>query len=162
MSASLWDSSLGSFADDVAGRQPAPAGVATSVVAAALGVSLLLKTLEIRGVRPDLRQAAREVAARLRAAADADCAAIRASLRSQDAIDVPLRAARAVLEGLDLCTQAAPSISGLLAADLRAGRELLLGSARAILTCIDANLEKQPSAEVAAEVAGLRAQLLGC
>jgi len=159
MNASLWDLPLGSVADDVAGRQPAPAGVASASIAATLGVSLLIKTLEIRGQRVDLSSAAREIGAELRAAADADCEAIRGSLQSPEAMSVPLRAARAAIRALDLCNEAAPSVSGLLAADLRAGRELLAGAARAILTCIDANLEKRPSAETAREVSALRARI---
>jgi formiminotetrahydrofolate cyclodeaminase len=159
MNASLWDTPLGAVTDDVAGAQPAPAGVAAAAIAATLGVSLLIKTLEISGQRPDLRSAAHQIAVELRAAADADCTAIRASLRSPEAMSVPLQAAQAAIRGLALCTEAEPLISGLLAADLRAGRELLFGSALAILTCIDANLDKRPSAETAAEVASLRAFL---
>src|SRR6185295_7050415 len=97
MNASLWDSPLGAFADDVAARQPGPAGVATAAVAATLGVSLLMKMLELRGQQSGLIGAAREIAAELRAAADADCAAIAASLHSPEAISVPLGAARAVI-----------------------------------------------------------------
>ena len=140
MNASLWDSPLGSFADDVAGRQPAPAGVAAAAVAATLGISLLIKVLEIRNQRPDIRASARQIGAELRAAADADCAAIRSSLRSPEAMDVPVRAARAIMRALDLCAEAAPSVPGLLAADLGAARELLSGAARAIQICIDRNL----------------------
>lgn len=155
MNGSLWDSPLGSVADEVAGRQPAPAGVAAAAVAATLGVSLLMKTLVISGQRPDLLSAARKIAAELRAAADADCAAIRTSLRSPEAMQIPLGAARAVIRALDLCAEAEPLVSGLLGADLRAGRELLIGAARAILACAEANLVKQPSPEAAAEVAAL-------
>ena len=159
MNVSLWDLPLGSVADEVASRQPAPAGVAAAAIAATLGVSLLIKTLEIRGPRPDLRNAAREIGAELRAAADADCEAIRGSLTSPEAMSVPLRAARAAIRALELCNEAAPAVSGLLGADLRAGRELLGGAARAMLTCIEANLEKRPSAEAAAEVSALRARI---
>ena len=49
MNASLWDLPLGSVADDVAGRTPAPAGVASASIAATLAVSLLIKMLEISG-----------------------------------------------------------------------------------------------------------------
>jgi formiminotetrahydrofolate cyclodeaminase len=136
MNASLWDLPLGSVVDEVAARQPAPAGVAAAAIAATL-----------------------EIAAELRAAADADCEAIRGSLTSPEAMNVPIRAARAAIQALALCNEAAPSVSGLLGADLRAGRELLSGAARAILTCIDANLEKRPSAETAAEVNALRTRI---
>jgi hypothetical protein len=118
-------------------------------VAATLGLSLLIKVLEIRRQRADLRDAAQEVARELRALADADCAAIRASLKSAEAMQIPVRAARAVLRGVELCDQASPPISGLISADLRAGRELLLGAARAILACAEANLKGAPSADVA-------------
>jgi len=159
MNASLWDLPLGSVADDVAGRTPAPAGVASASIAATLAVSLLIKMLEISGKRRDLRDEVQRLSAELREAADADCAAIRDSLQSTEAMNVPMRAARAAFHGLDLFNQAAPSITGVLAADVRAGRELLAGAARAILACIDGNLERRPSPEMAAEVIALRARL---
>ena len=159
MNASIWDSPLGAVADAVAARDPAPAGVAACAVAGTLGVSLLIKVLEIRDQRADIRAAARQVSGELRAAADADCAAIRESLRSDEAIDIPMRAVRSIIRGRELCIEAAPAISGILAADLLAARELLAGAGRAILACIDANLEVQPSAETAAEVVTLRARL---
>jgi len=159
MNASLWDLPLGTVADEVAAHQPGPAGVAAAAITATLGASLLIKTLEISGQRPDLRSTAKELGAELRAAADADCEAIRGSLRSPEATNIPLGAVRAVVQAYDLCNQAAPSITGLLSADLRASRELLGGAARAILTCIEANLEKRPSAEIAAEVSALRARI---
>ena len=137
---SLWDAPLGSVADDIAGHEPAPAGVAAAVVAAAFGVGLLIKTLTISGQRPEIRAAALQVAADLRAAADADCAAVSASLRSPEAIAVPRRALRLVNRAIELCDESAPAITGLLAADLAAGRELLTGAARAISVCLDANL----------------------
>ena len=156
MDASLWDSTLGVVADQVAGREPGPAGVAAAAVAATLGVGLLVKVLEIRGKRADLRDAARELAQQLRALADADCAAVRAGLKSAEAREIPVRAARYVLRALLLCREAAPVATGLLGADLRAGREILMGAARAILACAEANLEKAPSAEAGREIAELR------
>lgn len=159
MNVSLWDLKLGSVADEIAGRQPAPAGVAAATVAATLGVSLLIKVLEIRGQRPDVRAAAREIAVELRILADADCAAIRTSLKSAEALQIPIHAARCVLRALELCDEAAPSITGLIRADLLAGREILVGAARAILVCAEANLKGTPSAEVAAEISVMRRAL---
>ena len=151
--------SLADFADALASRDPAPAGVAAAAVAATLGASLLIKVLEIRKQRPEIVSEARTLIAELRNAADADCAAIRQSLQSQEAIQAPLRAARAAVRAIDLCAEAAPSITGLLAADLQVGETLLRAAASAILLCLDANLKRAPAAEAAAEVQSLRARL---
>lgn len=148
------------FCDQLASREPAPAGVAAAAVAAAFGASLLRKTLEIRGVRPDLARAARELAGALRAAASADIAAVAAHPLEAAALQAaPLEAARSAAGALDLCREAAPLITGWLAADLRAAEELLRGAARAILACLEANLQRAPSAEIAREAAGLRERL---
>jgi formiminotetrahydrofolate cyclodeaminase len=131
------------FCDEVASRSPAPAGVATAVVAADLGMSLLIKTLAITGKRPDLLERARAESATLRRTVQEDIAAVRELMRSGDArkaTEVPMRAARSVAAGLDLCAQASGEIHGLLAADLGAAAALLSGAAQAIQICVDANL----------------------
>jgi formiminotetrahydrofolate cyclodeaminase len=157
MNGSFWDASLASFAADVAAPKPAPAGVAASSIAALLGISLLIKVLEIRGIRPDLLDAARSLAAELRQAAEDDVAAVQRYIQSRDLagmLDPPMRAARAAVSGLELSSKI--EISGLIAADLRAGTELLAGAARAILTCVDSNLRLSPSQTLTGEIATLR------
>ena len=150
---------LADFSDALASRDPAPAGVAAAAVAATLGASLLIKVLEIRKQSPGVVSEARALVAELREAADADCAAVRQSLRSQDAIAAPLRAARATVRAIELCGEAGPAITGLLAADLQVGKTLLRAAADAILLCLDANLQRVPSADAVAEVQALRARL---
>lgn len=146
MSRSIWSESLASFTDSVAATRPAPAGVAAAAVAAELGTSLLIKALAITGGQDDLLSAARLEAARLRGAADDDIGAVMAYMQTRDAaalrqaIESPMRAARATLAGLELCAKASGKVKSALAADLKAAQALLAGALRAILICIDANL----------------------
>src|SRR5690242_14598471 len=153
---SVWSESLATFSDSVAATRPAPAGVAAAAVAAGLGISLLIKTLAITGGNSELMDAARLESGHLRGAADDDIGAVMAYMSTRDdpalrqAIDAPLRAARAVLAGLELCAKA--SVKPSLAADLGAAQALLAGALRAILICVDANLhgrEDQHPASVA-------------
>jgi formiminotetrahydrofolate cyclodeaminase len=145
METSVWDESLASFCDSVAARKPAPAGVAAAAVAANLGLSLLAKTLAITGARPDLLEAVQRESALMKDAADEDVAAVRAYLSSrtaetlENAIEVPMRAARSAVRGLDLCAEAADSMRAPLAADLGAAAALLAGAVRAMLICVEAN-----------------------
>jgi len=162
-STSIWSTTLESFCEEVAGSNPAPAAVAASAVAANLGLGLLIKVLEITGRRKSftgdsqklraLVDAARRESLQLRSAADADVAAVRRYLSSRDsaavrdAIEVPMRAARAALAGLDLCGEAAGIIHGLPAADLGAAVLLLSAAVRAILLSVDFNLPQLRSEE---------------
>ena len=147
MSQSIWSESLASFSDSVAATRPAPAGVAAAAVAAELGISLLIKTLAITGGQDELLEAARREAAHLRGAADDDIGAVMAYMSARDAdalrqaIEAPLRAARAAVTGLELCAKASGAVKTALAADLGAAQALLAGALRAILICIDANLQ---------------------
>lgn len=146
MSRSIWSESLASFSDSVAATRPAPAGVAAAVVAAELGLSLLIKALSITGGHSELADAARRERAHLRGAADEDIGAVMAYMRARDAdalrqaIEAPMRAARAAVTGLELCAKASGKVKAALTADLGAAQALLAGSLRAILICIDANL----------------------
>jgi formiminotetrahydrofolate cyclodeaminase len=85
-------------------------------------------------------------AAHLRGAADDDIGAVMELIRARDAaalrqaIEAPLRAARATVAGLELCAKASGVVKDALAADLGAAQALLAGALRAILLCIDANL----------------------
>ncbi len=166
MPASIWPETLASFCDDVAGSNPAPAAVAASAVTAALGLSLLIKVLEIAGKRKSfvgdprllktLITLARHEAEALRLAADHDIAAVRLYLESRDpaaarnAIEVPMRAARAAGAGLDLCAEGATIQGvkqGLPAADLHAAAILLSAALRAILVSVEFNLRQLDSGE---------------
>lgn len=146
MSRSIWSDSLASFSDSVGATRPAPAGVAAAAIAAELGISLLIKTLAITGGNAELTDAARLERAHLRGAADDDVGAVMAYMQTRDAaalrqaIEAPLRAARAAVTGLELCAKASGAVKSSLTADLGAAQALLAGALRAILICIDANL----------------------
>lgn len=142
MTASLWHAPLDQFQSDVAAALPAPAGVATTCVAAALGLSLLVKVLRITGKRQDLLPEALELIGELRAAADADVAGVRAYIQTRDTRalhEVPTRAAHLMAKGLTLCASAAEAVDGLIAADIAAATALLQGAESAVQACIAAN-----------------------
>jgi formiminotetrahydrofolate cyclodeaminase len=160
---SVWLTTLGAFSDEVATPSPVPAAVAVSAVTAQLGLGLLIKVLEITAKRKGfsgdslkvraLIDAAHQESEQLRAVADEDIAAVRQFLSFRNssavrnAIEVPMRAARAGVAGLDLCGEAAGIIHGLLAADLGAGVLLLSAGVRAILISVDSNLRQFSSEE---------------
>ncbi len=142
MDASIWPRPLGEFQESVAAPQPMPAGVATATTTAALGLSLLIKVLRIRGVRPDLLPPALALIEDLRTTADADIAAVQAYIQHRDSTGlhaVPARAAHAIAQALTLCVEAEPLVTGLIAADIRAASALLEGAASAVAACIAAN-----------------------
>jgi len=163
MNPSIWPTTLTSFCDDLAGTTPAPAAVAAASVTANLGLSLLIKVLAITGKRksftgdlPKLKamiESARHAAEQLKLAADDDIAAVREYLSTRNpaavlnAIEVPMRAARAAASGVNLCTEAASLIHGLTAADLGAAVLLLSAAVRAILLSVDFNLPQLTSEE---------------
>jgi hypothetical protein len=66
-------------------------------------------------------------------------------------IEVPIQAARSALSGMNLCAEAAGMVRGAVAIDLGTAAILLEGAVRAILLCVDANLQQLPSDEAAAE-----------
>lgn len=160
----IWDTTLESFRDSVAGGGPVPAGVSAAAVSATLAVSLLQKVLAIvakrksfagdRGHLASLRQAARDETERLAQYANEDIAAYRAyaearSLKAgdveiaralHDVIEVPLNAARSALTSLDLCADAAGIVRGAVAADLATAAILLAGGIRAMLLSAEVNL----------------------
>ena len=152
MAHSIWSESLGSFSDAVAATRPAPAGVAAAAVTAELGLSLMIKAMSITGGHDELVAAARQARAHLRGAADDDIGAVTAYMQSRDAaalqqaIEAPLRAARATVAGMELCAKASGNVKPSLAADLKATQALLAGALRAILICIDANLKGREEA----------------
>jgi formiminotetrahydrofolate cyclodeaminase len=159
----------------VASAEPTPAGVSVSAVSATLGISLLLKVLEIVAKRKSfagdlgrlasLRQAARNESARLAQYADEDIAAYRAYIKARKVktedvdsagalgavVEIPLKAARSALAGLDLCADAAGVVKGAVAADLGTAAILLAGAVRAMLLSAEVNLHQQPDREAIAE-----------
>jgi formiminotetrahydrofolate cyclodeaminase len=142
MSASVWQTTLKEFQAEVAAPQPAPAGVATSCVAAALGLSLLVKVLRIKGKHDNLIPSALDLIEELQSTADADIAAVRNYIQTRDAKplkEVPQRAEHLVAQALILCAAVSDSVTGLIAADVAAATALLEGAANAIAACVAAN-----------------------
>jgi formiminotetrahydrofolate cyclodeaminase len=176
MDASIWSATLASFCEEVGGSNPAPASVAVSAVAANLGLGLLIKVLKITARRKSfagdsqklraLIDAALRESQQLRTAADEDVAAVRQYLSStnpaavRNAIEVPIRAARAAVSGIELCGEASGIIYGLLAADLGAAVLLLSASVRAILLSVDFNLRQLRSEEQYSEGVAVERRLL--
>ena len=149
-----------------------------AAVSATLGVSLLQKVLEIVAKRKSftgdpgrlasLRQAARDVAERLVQYADEDIAAYRAYTEARrrrtpniepaesgtaralrDVVEVPIKAARSALAGLDLCADAAGIVRGAVAADLGTAAILLAGAACAMVLSAEVNLGQLPDLQQA-------------
>ena len=152
MDASIWAGTLDSFRERVAGTDAAVAGVAAAAVSASLGLSLLIKVLQITGRRKSFSgdreqlgawvEAARKLSANLARAADDDIA--RATSPAK-AIEAPLGAARSAAAGLNLCAEAAAVVRGSVAADLGVAAFLLASAVRAILLCVEFNLWRRLS-----------------
>jgi formiminotetrahydrofolate cyclodeaminase len=144
MSASLWQAPLAEFQSEVSAAQPAPAGVAVACVTAALAVSLLIKVLRITGQRPDLLDPALRLMEELRAAADADVAAVRTYIQTRDKQamqEVPRRGTKSVVLALNLSYQISEAVTGLIAADISTATALLHGANSGIQACLAANGE---------------------
>jgi formiminotetrahydrofolate cyclodeaminase len=180
MADSIWKSTLEEFRDQLASRDPVPAGVSVAAVSASLGLSLLIKVLEITRKRKDfqgdpgkmeeLLASARAESRKLERCADEDIVAFAeymANRRSPNeaaalrkAIDVPLGAARAAASGLKLCAEAAATTPPSIAPDLGTAALLLAGSVHAILLSVESNAlgltDVQLQAEVNCEVESLK------
>jgi formiminotetrahydrofolate cyclodeaminase len=147
MSRSIWSESLVSFSEALAATRPAPAGVTAASVVAELGISLMIKAMSITGGHDDLVNAARQEAAHLRGAADDDVSAVLDFMRDRNAaarrqaIEAPMRSARAAVASLELCVRASAAVKPSLAVDQLAAEALIAGALRAILLCINANLK---------------------
>ncbi len=138
-----------------------------AAVSASLGLGLVEKVLRIAGQRrgfsgdrerlAQLIDSARAGSDKLAGYADEDVAAFNdylASKRRGDmpamdaalraAVESPLKIARAAVEGLDLCAEAAGFIPAALAADLGTAVLLLECAARATLLSVDSNLGQFP------------------
>ena len=180
----IWNTALESFRESVAGAEPVPAGVSVAAVSATLGVSLLQKVLAIvakrksftgdRGHLASLRQAAGNVSERLVQYANEDIGAYRAYAEArrlktpdvemaralQQVVEVPLKAARSALTGLDLCADAAGIVRGAVAADLATAAILLAGAVRAMLLSAEVNLRQLPDREASVECREIEEKVL--
>jgi formiminotetrahydrofolate cyclodeaminase len=132
-------------------------GVAVAALNASLALDLLSTVIEVSNPerREQWLETARHESGNLQRAATEDVAAYNrylACLSGQDssglasddalrvAIAIPLRAAYSAAAGVDLCLHAARTVRASVAADLGVATELLAGSVRAMLLCVDANL----------------------
>lgn len=107
----------------------------------------MIKAMSITGGHDDLVEAARREAAHLRGAADDDVGAVLEFVHDRDAaarrqaIEAPMRGARAAVASLELCVKASAAVKPSLAVDQLAAEALIAGALRAILLCINANLK---------------------
>jgi len=157
--------------------------VAVAAVTAWMAVSVLRMVLGVAARKNDsaeiqkLMAAAESISERLAKAPDEDRAAyasyidarrqpkssaernvaITAALRR--ATEIPLAAARAGKDALGLCREAAGIIEGDIAADIRGAAALLAGAIRAILTSVDANLQRLEGQPFHPQLAAERKQL---
>jgi formiminotetrahydrofolate cyclodeaminase len=75
--------------------------------------------------------------------------ALRSAL--EHATETPLRAARAAVQALELCVDAATLAKGDVAADIGGAAEILNGAVRAILNSVDTNLSRMEDEGLAGE-----------
>jgi len=177
---SIWKSTLEEFRDQLAGRDPVPAGVSVAAVSASLGLSLLMKVLEITRRRKDfdgdpakiekMLDSARAESRELERYADEDIAAFAEYMASRGtpnqalalrkAIETPLAAARAAASGLKLCADAVVITPASIAPDLGTAAVLLAGSVRAMLLSVESNAlrltEPEFQENIAREVESLK------
>jgi len=149
----------------MAGPEPAPAGVTTAAVSAALALALLSKVLQVTAKHRDftgdpeligtLLHEARNISQTLCKLADDDVAAFEDYLhclrRKQPSdtalrktIEVPLHVARAATCGIALCEKASPHVHKVVAPDLGIAAGLLAGAVRSTLITVNSNLQQLP------------------
>lgn len=166
----VWRLGLAEFRDRTASAEPTPGGGSAAMVSAAIGVGLVLMALRVTANRGDVDPAALDplivagerrlaelstyadaditvfrtymAALKLPKGTDAEVAVRRNALQQATAAaaEVPLNAAQAALEGLDIARQAAPLAHKHIVSDVGAGAALLHGAIRASLMTVDANL----------------------
>jgi formiminotetrahydrofolate cyclodeaminase len=155
MADSIWRSTLEEFRGQIAGSAPVPAGVSVAAVSATLGLSLLMKVLEITRKRKDfsgdprkiedMLTSARTESERLHQYADddvlayAEYMATRNATALRKAIEVPLEAARSAASGIKLCADASEMAPASVAPDLGTATILLAGAVRSILLSVESN-----------------------
>ncbi|ONI88885.1 hypothetical protein ALI22I_18165 [Saccharothrix sp. ALI-22-I] len=168
MTDSLWEVNLAELRARTASPSPTPGGGSVAAVTAAFGCALVLMALEItarRGGDPAVGEgltAGRTLLERLGAAADRDVELFEDYLRArrlpkstgeeravrQAAVEAasvaategPLSAAADVVETLEWAFSVLPVVTGTVVSDVRAGADLLLGSALATLRGAEANV----------------------
>jgi formiminotetrahydrofolate cyclodeaminase len=180
MPESVWKSTLADFRDRLAGRESVPAGVSVAAVSASLGLSLLIKVIEISRKRKDfagdpakieaLLAQARAESAKLDRSADEDIVAFAEYMASrgtpgeavalEKAIQTPLGAARAAAAGLQLCSEAMAVTPASIAPDLGTAALILAGSVRSMLLSVESNslrlTDRESRAQIAREVEELK------
>ena len=148
-------------------------GVATAARCASLALELLAQVIDVS--KPPERDAwaarARQESEALRRFAEEDIAAYNRYLESKqatslrDAIEIPMKAAHAVIVGTELCAAIAKSVKAALAADLRVAAALLSAALRGILQCVHVNLQAAGDdpgyADVRAELRELKSRIGG-
>ena len=172
MAESIWESTLQEFRDQLASRDPVPAGVSVAAVSASLGLSLFIKVLEISRTRKDFQGDGVKIEAQLASAraeskklehyADADIVAFAEYMTSRRtpneaaalrrAIEIPLAAARAAASGLKLCVDAVGTTPASIAPDLDTAAVLLGSSIRGMLLSVESNALRLSDPEFQAQV----------
>jgi formiminotetrahydrofolate cyclodeaminase len=178
MDMSVWKLTLEEFARRVADG-PTPAGVSVSAVAAALALNLVAMSLGVSARRRDfagdrdrsrtLADSAKAEASRMMEYADEDIAAYQAylnnrkspdaSLALQQAIDVPLKVARAAMRGLQLCVEGSSFVSARVAPDLNSAAAILAAAMRAAIRSAEANAATSPDRGLHQQIIAERSQL---
>lgn len=184
----VWDLGLAEFRDRTASDAPTPGGGAAAMVTGAMGVALVLMALRVSAKRPESTSALTPLIAsgerlldQLSDYADADIAVFDAYMaalklpRDSDAdkqarrealaqariaaTEVPLNAAQATLEALDLAHQAVHAAHEGIVSDVAAGAAVLHGALTAVLCSVDINLKGMQDATAAADYARSRDHL---
>ena len=186
---SIWHWTLAEFRDRTASDAATPGGGSVSMVTAANGVGLVIMALRISARRPDadavalapLIEAGERRLQEFADYADADIAVFqefmaalklprsteeekavrRKAMREATvaATEVPLNAAQATLEALDLARQAAGVAHASILSDVAAGAMLLHAALTAVLYNVDVNLKGLQDHSDAADYARSRAHL---
>lgn len=161
---SLWSASADELLDRTASADPTPGGGSIAALSGAFGIGLVLMALAVTD-DPTLSEPAargRSLLERVRAAADADVrvyAALTAAYqlpRTDDreraarsaaieqatvtATDQPVELLEALAEARLLADRVEPRVKTTIVSDVAAGRDLVLGAARACEHTVDINL----------------------
>ncbi|WP_251976115.1 cyclodeaminase/cyclohydrolase family protein [Salinicola avicenniae] len=169
MSSSLWHMPLHDFQRAVETRSTPGCGAAAALNGC-LGLSLVLKGVQLANDKSDAQQrlieAGESLQRALAAAVDDDAAAFSRYLEArkrpadsaharqqreaalaaagEEAIRIPLAAAERCLAALALALDIRPLTGAMLQSDIRAGAALLGGALEALLVGVEANLAGQP------------------
>jgi methenyltetrahydrofolate cyclohydrolase len=166
---SVWRWGLAEFRDRLASDAPTPGGGSAAMVAATIGLGLVVMALRVTSRRPEppadiaaLILSGERLMAELGRHADADIAVFEAYMEAvrlprateaekaarrralQDAAvaatEVPLNAAQTTLEAIDLAQRAAHVAHLQIVSDVGAGAAVLHGALNAVLYAVDINL----------------------